>query len=85
MGEREDIEERASKRIQELKTLRDEIRVDLHLAGMDLKQEWHQLERKLPDPERAFEQLKGVTAEAADRLSGELRRFRDRLRQSKTL
>src|SRR3954447_18988778 len=69
------------KRLAELRTIRDQIRVDLHLAGMDLKDEWKLLERKLPDPEAAFDQLKEATAEAIEALTADLRRFRDRLQR----
>jgi CBS domain-containing protein len=68
-------------RIEELRAIRDEIRLDLHLASMDLRDEWSQLERKLPEPAAAAE-LKEATSDALDRLAGELRRFRTRLRSS---
>jgi hypothetical protein len=67
-------------RIDELKTIRDEIRLDLHLATMDLKDEWRELERKLPEPRAALERLEETTGHAIDRLVIELRRFRERLR-----
>jgi hypothetical protein len=82
MDEKEDFKEQVSKRVAELKTLRDEIRVNLHLATMDLKDEWHQIERKLPDASTAVEQLKDATAEGVDRLIAELRTFRERLRKT---
>jgi CBS domain-containing protein len=69
-------------RVEELKTLRDEIRLDLHLAGMDLRDEWKEIEKRLPDPARAFEQIKEATSETLEKLTGELRRFRARLRDA---
>src|SRR5687768_11529156 len=68
-------------RIEDLKAIRDEINLDLHLATMDLRNEWKQLESKLPEPSAAA-QLKEATSEALDRLASELRRFRARLRNS---
>jgi hypothetical protein len=78
----QDAREQIRNRMDELRTIRDEIRVDLHLASMDLKDEWRELERQLPEPAAALEQLKGATSEALDRLAVELRRFRDRLRKA---
>jgi hypothetical protein len=84
MPDHRDLEEQVAKRIEELKTLRDEIRVDLHLASMDLKDEWQKIERKLPDPEKAVDRLKEATADALDVLSTELRKFQARLRTKST-
>lgn len=68
-------------KLAELKSLRDEIVVDLHLAGMDLRSEWKTLEKNLPDPSAAAEQIKGLTAEAVESVSEQLRNFRSRLSQ----
>jgi uncharacterized protein YPO0396 len=84
MPDRRALEEQLAKRVAELKTLRDEIRVDLHLASMDLKDEWQKIERKLPDPETAVDRLKEATGEALDVLTAELRKFRERLRTKST-
>ena len=67
------------RRIDELRTLRDEIRVELNLAGMELRDEWRKLEKRLPDPARLAGEIKGVTAELVDELLAEARRFRQRL------
>jgi hypothetical protein len=40
--------------LDDLATLRDEIRVDLHLAGMDLKDRWSALETELHKAEEGF-------------------------------
>ena len=68
--------------IDELKRLRDEIRQDLRRATLELRDEWRELERKLPDPSGAADQLRGATADVADRLLDELRKFRSRLQRS---
>jgi hypothetical protein len=78
----QDARERTRNRMDELRAIRDEIRLDLHLATMDLKDEWRKLERELPEPAAALHQLEEATAESLDRLAGELRRFRDRLRRA---
>jgi len=74
-----DLKEALKPRIEELKQLRDEIRLDLHLASMDLRDEWHDLERRLDGPVAAADQLKDATAEALDRLAAEVKKFRARL------
>lgn len=67
-------------RVNELRALRDEIRLDLHLAGMDLRDEWKAIEQRLPDPVRALEQIREATGHTLEQLTAELRRFRARLR-----
>jgi CBS domain-containing protein len=68
--------------LDELKRLSDEIRQDLRRATLELRDEWRELERKLPDPSGAADQLRGATADVADRLLDELRKFRGRLQRS---
>jgi hypothetical protein len=65
--------------VAELETLRDEIRLNLHLAGMDLRDEWKDLEKRLPDRQSAL-RMKDATREAVDSLTRELRAFKQRLR-----
>jgi CBS domain-containing protein len=48
---------------------------------MDLRDEWRALEKRLPDPDRAAQQIKDLTADVLDRLVTELQRFRTRLPQ----
>jgi CBS domain-containing protein len=69
--------------IEELKSLSDEIKQDLRRATLELRDEWRELERKLPDSSAAAaDQLRGATADVADRLLDELRKFRSRLQRS---
>jgi CBS domain-containing protein len=68
--------------LADLKTLRDEIGLDLHLASMELRDEWREIEKKLPDPAAAAGQLKDLTSGAIEALCTQLRSFRGRLRQS---
>jgi hypothetical protein len=76
---REQVKERLEGTLDELRTLRDEIRLDLHLVGMDLRDEWEKLEKRLPD-ERSVNKAKDATKELVGTLATELRAFRDRLR-----
>jgi hypothetical protein len=70
-----------AEQLDELKTVRDEIRLELHLAGMELRDEWQRIERELPDPSRAAEQLKEAATQGLERVLSELRGFQARLRQ----
>lgn len=98
MTDDSDLKNRMQAKLAELKTLRDEIRLDLHLASMELRDEWKKLEKKLPDPstiadhlkekaadlkERASEsaaELGDTAVDALNRLTTELKEFRERLR-----
>jgi hypothetical protein len=55
-----------------LRTLRDEVRLKLHLAGMDAKDEWKKLEGHLEEVERAAVEMseasRAAVAEAIKRL-----------------
>src|SRR5688572_29899191 len=64
--------------VEERKTLRDEIRVDLHLASRDLRDEWERLEQRIPVKALA-EDRKEVTFEVADTLAHDLRHLRGKL------
>lgn len=74
------IEDRLADLKTEIMTLKDEIRVNLHLAGMDLRDEWRDLERRLPDPTTVAADLKEITAEVVESFTTELKSLRDRLR-----
>jgi hypothetical protein len=47
-----------------MRTLRDEIRVKLHLAGLDAKEEWKKLEPQVAEVERAACELTEATRAA---------------------
>jgi hypothetical protein len=70
------IRETIRGRMDELKTLRDEIRVDMKLAGMDLRDEWKKLEKRIPETTRLASDIKTLTVEALDEVLAEVRRFR---------
>jgi len=75
----EQVKERLQEALDELKTLRDEIRLDLHLGGMDLRDEWEKLEKRLPD-ELSVDRAKDATKEFVEAMAKELRAFKERLR-----
>lgn len=61
---------------QDVRALRDEVRLKLHLAGMDLKQEWEKLE---PQVDRMMNNAAQVSSEAVADLKRRLSDFRKRL------
>ena len=64
--------------LAELSQLRDELRVRLHLAGLEVRAQWEGVEPKLLGLERSIEQQGGVAFEAAGELAVEvLKAFRD--------
>ena len=70
-----------SKRFEELKQLRDELRLQIHLGSMELQEEWEELERKWSEFRRKAELQK--TAEGLEQvlmdLGAELRLAYQRL------
>lgn len=70
------------KSVDELRRLRDEIRVQLHLAGLDAKSFWEGLEPKLAEVESKLEHGVDATVRYADivvdELAKALRQIRDR-------
>lgn len=61
---------------QDIRALRDEVRLKLHLAGMDLRQEWEKLE---PQLDRAMNSAAQVSSEVVADLKKRLSEFRKRL------
>ena len=64
-----------------LRTLRDEVRVQLHLGGMTAKDEWRKLEPRLEAAlERASKDVSDATRDAVVELTGAARKIRDSLK-----
>ena len=77
---------------QELKTERDELRVQMHLAKAELRDEWEELEERYAVAQKKFDELKKGTGEIAsetkttlsiivDEISAAYQRVKLRLRQ----
>jgi hypothetical protein len=64
-----------------LETLRDEIRVDVHLAGMDAREKWKELEPLVRDAEKLAEDVTDVSRRAMEDLVEKFRHFRESVRQ----
>jgi len=59
-----------------MRTLRDEVRLKLHLAGMDAKDEWRKLEPRLAEVEKAGTEFTEATCKAASELVQRLSKLR---------
>ena len=70
--------------IQNLKTLRDEVRVQMHLAKAELKDEWDELEPRFEEVEQRLESAAEDTRQTviviAEELGEAYKRIRDRLK-----
>jgi hypothetical protein len=65
--------------LDQMRTLRDEVRVRMHLAQMEVKDEWNKLEPHLLDVEKAAEHLTEASVHAAQDALKELKKLRSKL------
>jgi lipid II:glycine glycyltransferase (peptidoglycan interpeptide bridge formation enzyme) len=75
-----DLKAEMKKGVDLLKTLRDEVKVKLHLAGMDAKDQWAKLEPELSKVERAADQATEASKKLLDETLKRLKSIRDSLR-----
>jgi hypothetical protein len=68
-------------RLAELRRLRDEIRLQIHLAGRDLHDQWQHLDRRMPEAVRVGRELRDVTTGALDELIEDVKAFRERMKE----
>jgi len=80
MGNELDLRAEMKKGVDLLKTLRDEVKVKLHLAGMDVKDQWAKLEPELSKVERAADQATESSKKLMDEALNRLKALRDSLR-----
>ena len=64
----EQITERLEKVLKELKTERDNLKVQLHLLNMDAKEEWNELENKY----EIFKAKASIVADVAEDSAGDV-------------
>jgi hypothetical protein len=68
-------------RLDQLRALRDDVRVRLHLAGMEARDEWNKLEPRIMDLEkRVAGELTDASCAALDDAVRRLSKLRDRMR-----
>ena len=75
-----ELKSELKKGLSDLQTLRDEVRVRLHLASMDLKDQWNKLEPYLAD----VEQKAAEASEASRTLISEAKKRLEKFRASLT-
>lgn len=77
------IKEEVDKSISKLQTLRDEVKVQLHLASLDAKKEWDEkLAPKVLEVETSAKNITESTHSAAKQLVARLEEFLVHLRES---
>ncbi len=74
-----ELKKELKKSLALLQTLRDEVRVKLHLAGMDAKGQWKKLEPRLKEVEHAAEEITEASRTAVVDAVKKLKKFRDSL------
>ncbi|AUX25292.1 hypothetical protein SOCEGT47_058360 [Sorangium cellulosum] len=71
-----DLKSDLQKSLEALQTLRDEIRVRLHLAGMEAKDAWGKLEPTLLDAEKLAEDVSETSRNALRDIVEKVKEFR---------
>jgi hypothetical protein len=79
MNERQ-MREWVKENLDRLERLRDEIRVDIHLASMDAKDKWKELEPLVRDAEKLADDMSDVSRRAMEELLEKIRQFRESIR-----
>ena len=64
-----------------LERLRDEVRLDMHLAGMDAKDRWRKLEPEIFHAEKLAAHITEISFHAMGQIAAEVKRFQDYLIQ----
>jgi len=64
-----------------LECLRDEIRLDMHLAGMDARDRWLKLEPQLLQARKLATHVTEISFHAMGQIAAEVKRFHDFLAQ----
>ena len=75
-----DVKAEMKRGVDLLRTLRDEIKVKLHLAGMDAKDQWAKLEPELFKVERAAENATDASKKLLDEALSRLKTLKDSLK-----
>jgi arabinogalactan endo-1,4-beta-galactosidase len=60
----EELKKHLNEGVKALRTLRDEIRVEIHLAGMDVKERWQKLEPRFDEVEKLAHDVSDASKEA---------------------
>ena len=78
MSEQSPVKAQIKTSLQNLGALRDEIRLQLHLAGMDAKQNWEEiLEPQIEDANKMAEDATAISQKAIEDVIARVKTFRD--------
>lgn len=80
--EKPQVPQEVDKAIAQLRTIRDEIKLHLHLAGKDAQDAWRKLEPTLGDLEQKMDQVTEATKDKAQELLQRFGELRERMKQS---
>lgn len=75
-----DLREQLEQEVDQLRTLRDELNVQLHLASQDLKDQWERLERGWSHVESRAKQIGDVGDDVAHEVRETLHVLTDQLK-----
>lgn len=67
-----------------LEQLRDEVKLDLHLARMDARDRWHEIEPQLFHAERMAEHITEISFRALGQIAAEVKRFQDDIKHDRS-
>ena len=79
--EKPQLKQEVDKAVAQLRTLRDEIRLQLHLAGKDAQEAWNKLEPSLGELEQKLGQVTDATKAKAQELLKRFGELRDRVKK----
>ena len=77
----EQMKDRAERMLKELKTERDDLKVQLHLLSMDAKEEWNELENKYEKFKAKASVVVDVAGDSAEEVGEALKLVGDELRE----
>lgn len=80
MGKAQDeLKHQLQRGLEELRRLRDEIRLEIHLGSMEAKEKWEELEPRIRDVETMAKDISNASRRAVQEVVDSLRRFRESL------
>jgi len=77
----EQMKDRAERMLKELKTERDDLKVQLHLLSLDAKEEWNELENKYEKFKAKASVVADVAGDSAEEVGEALKLVGDELRE----
>jgi methyl coenzyme M reductase subunit C-like uncharacterized protein (methanogenesis marker protein 7) len=79
-----DVKAEVSRQLEKLDQLRDEVKLHLHLASLDAKQEWDKLDPKIAELQGTAQHLSDASKSAVQELVTKVEAFVTKLRTHKS-